>query len=219
MANLLTKQQLLALKLISETELAKQFYFSEGTVLTYFYLQHRKSEDLDFFSLQEFDPQSIAVILKSLQQKLGFQTFDYQSSFNRNLFFLKFADGYVLKLEFTYYPFKQVEEPTLKEGLMVDSAIDIAVNKLFTIVQKPRGRDYFDLFALIKKYGYKIEQLRMLAKQKFDWHVDPLQLAARLNEADMHLDDPILTKGIERKEMTSFFEQAASKLKSEILEK
>jgi hypothetical protein len=27
---------------------------------------------------------------------------------------------------------------------------------------------------LIQKYGYDLEKLRMLAKQKFDWDIDPL---------------------------------------------
>lgn len=192
MASILTTQQEKALKLIATTPLAKQFYFSGGTVLAHYYLQHRKSEDLDFFNYQEFDPQEVTISIKSLQKKLGFKSFDFQSSFNRNLYFLRFSDEYILKLEFTYYPFIQIEQPILRDGLLVDSVIDIAANKVFTIVQKPRGRDYFDLYKIIDKYGFKLGDLRMKAKQKFDWDIDPLQLASRLNEVSQHLDDPII---------------------------
>ncbi len=218
MASILTKQQKLALKLIAQTQLASFFYFSGGTALAHYYLRHRKSEDLDFFCENEFDPQQITIILKSIQNKLKFNEFDFQNSFNRNLYFLKFDDNYVLKLEFTYYPFQQIEKPSKKDNLLIDSPIDIATNKLFTIVQKPRGRDYYDLYYLIDKYGYQIEDLRMKAKIKFDWHIDPLQLASRLNEVDLKLDDPILLKKINKKKLINFFQNEAIKLSKKILD-
>jgi len=217
MASILTNQQIQMLRLIADTELASSFYFSGGTALAYYYLQHRQSEDLDFFNEHEFDPQSVAITLKSLKKKLKFTSIDFQHSFNRNMFFVRFSKQHILKLEFTYYPFEQVEKPQLIDGLLVDSAIDIAVNKLFTISQKPRGRDYFDLYCLIQKYGYQLEQLRMMAKQKFDWHVDPLQLASRLNEVDNHLDDPIIMKKMQRHKLVKYFHQEALKFKSDIL--
>lgn len=218
MASILTPQQELALKLIATTDLTKNFYFSGGTALAHYYLQHRKSEDLDFFNELEFDPQSITVVLKSLQSKLGFESYDYQNSFNRNLYFLRFKEGYLLKLEFTFYPFQQVESPSRKNGLLVDSVVDIATNKLFTIAQKPRGRDYFDLFSIIQKYGYTTDKLRMFAKQKFDWHVDPLQLATRFDEVNLHLDDPILTEHVDIKAIITFFQNEAKAFQNQILE-
>src|SRR3989344_9309864 len=99
---ILTNEQRKTLDLFATTDLAKHFYFSDGTALAHFYLQHRKSEDLDFFNENEFDPSAIIVTLKSLQSKLGFTSFDYQSSFNRNLYFLKFKNKNILKFEFTY---------------------------------------------------------------------------------------------------------------------
>lgn len=218
MASILTPQQTKAIQLIATTPLAKQFYFSGGTALAHYYLQHRLSEDLDFFNMDEFNPQDITLVLKSLQPRLNFVAFDFQSSFNRNLFFLKFADQYTLKLEFTHYPFTQVELPTKKDGLLVDSVLDIATNKLFTIAQKPRGRDYFDLFCIIQKFHYSVENLRMLAKQKFDWDVDPLQLASKFHQVGQHLDDPFLVKDLNKKELAHFFRQEATKFKKQIVE-
>ncbi len=215
---ILTAEQIKALKSIAASPLSKHFYFSGGTALAHFYLQHRYSEDLDFFSEQEFDTQSVTVALKSIQPSLGFSSIDFQNSFNRNLYFLLFKSKKILKLEFTYFPFQQVEPPTSHNGLLVDSVVDIATNKLFTIVQNPRGRDYYDLFAIIKKYGFSLEQLRKLAKQKFDWHIDPLHMASRLHEVDQHLDDPILTKQIKRSELVLFFQHEALAFKDQILE-
>lgn len=61
MDSILTLQQELALTLIADTDLASHFYFSGGTALSHYYLQHRFSEDLDFFNHGDFDPQSVTV--------------------------------------------------------------------------------------------------------------------------------------------------------------
>ncbi len=217
MASILTKEQTLFLKLMPETPLAKQFYFSGGTALAYYYLQHRRSKDLDFFCQEEFLPQEVTAVLKFLQKKLVFKELDFQTSFNRNLYFLIFNPKKILKLEFTYFPFPQIEKPMLKDGLLIDSLLDIAVNKLFTIAQSPRGRDYFDLYFIIRKHQYSLDRLRLLAKRKFDWHIDPLQLASKLNQVDKHLDDPILTNQIDGSLISGFFKNQAKALKNEII--
>jgi len=219
MAQILTQEQIITLRTLATTELASRFYFSGGTALSYYYLHHRFSEDLDFFSVSEVDLQSIIVTLRSVQEKLHYASYDVQNSFNRNLFFLKFDNGSILKLEFTYYPFIQVEPPKFRGGLLVDSVLDIAVNKLFTIFQKARGRDYYDMYCILQKYNYTLERLRMLAKQKFDWDVDPLQLASKLYQVDQYTDDPILVKTLNRDQLISFFQREALNLDKEILDR
>jgi len=214
---ILTPIQDRTLQAFSSTSLAKQFYFTGGTALSHFYLQHRLSEDLDFFSQQEFSPQNITPILKKIQPQIKYQSIDFQTSFNRNIFHLRFNSRNFLKLEFTYFPFPQVKKPHQKQGLLVDSFLDIAVNKLFTISQKPRGRDYFDLYFIEQKKSFGLEKLRRLAKQKFDWHLDPLQLGSKLNQVDKYLDDPILTTKISTSKIKAFFKQASQKLKTDIL--
>lgn len=219
MAAILTTKQVKALQAITTSNLAKEFYFTGGTALSHYYLQHRLSEDLDFFRAEEFEVQGVHIALKSLKQLIGHNKIDFQVSMNRNLFFLHFPDDTVLKLEFTYYPFTQIEQTKKIDGLLVDSAIDIAINKLFTIVQTPRGRDYYDLYYLIKKYGYTIPKLRMLAKQKFDWHIDSLMLASQLDKASGFLDDPILINNGDKEKIFAYFETEAKELEGEIITK
>lgn len=123
----------------------------------------------------------------------------------------------MLKIEFTYYAFQQIEQPKKIDGLLIDSVIDIATNKLFTIAQKPRGRDYFDLYFIMQKYKFDFENLRMKAKLKFDWHIDPLQLASRFYEINTRLDDPIIESGFDKEKLINFFHSEAEKMKIEIL--
>lgn len=214
---ILTRSQKIFLEVFAKSCLTNSFYFSGGTALAHYYLKHRKSEDLDFFSTSEVDVGGISAFLKDSKNKLEYEFFDYQQSFNRNLFFLGYASDNVLKVEFTYYPFEQIEIPKRIDNILIDSLTDIAANKLFTLSQQPRGRDYFDLYAINAKKQIDFRQLRIQAKTKFDWHIDPLQLGSQLNRVDQLLDDPILTKKIDKKEVIKFFKDLAISFKTEIL--
>lgn len=49
--------------------------------------------------------------------------------------------------------------------MSIDSLKDIAVNKLFTIYQNPRGRDFYDIYFILKKQTeWSLEQLIKLAR-------------------------------------------------------
>ena len=177
--SVLTKNQKLFLGLFSKDKnLFNVFYLTGGTALAEFYVPYRYSDDLDFFSEIEVDTQAVLSSIKKYKKTLKYKTVEFNTSYNRNLFFLNFGD-YVLKVEFTYFPFPQIERIKIINGLVVDSSLDIAVNKLFTIYQKPRSRDFMDLYMLIKKYGYNIKDLTSKAKSKFDWHVDPIKLGTQ----------------------------------------
>lgn len=98
---ILTNKQQSLLNLISQQEdIKSNFYLSGGTALSEYYLYHRLSEDLDFFSFDEINPLDIQVALKKIQDQAGINKIDFQKSFNRNLFFLHFKDE-VIKTEFT----------------------------------------------------------------------------------------------------------------------
>jgi len=70
----LTDEQKKFLEFFKKTPLLnKSFYFSGGTALSEFYLQHRFSEDLDFFSENEFNPLDVTNLLKQGKTKIGYQ--------------------------------------------------------------------------------------------------------------------------------------------------
>ncbi|MDO8618590.1 MAG: nucleotidyl transferase AbiEii/AbiGii toxin family protein [Candidatus Daviesbacteria bacterium] len=217
-STILTKTQLNFLKLLGEQSFSKKFYLSGGTALAGFYIPYRYSEDLDFFSEEEIQVDEIIAFLKSIKDKLGFEDMDFNTSFNRNLFFLKFRNE-VLKLEFTYYPFKQLNNSKEEFGIKIDSIEDIAINKLFTIYQNPRSRDFMDLYMIIKKYDFAIEDLIKKAKVKFDWHVDSLKLGTQFLLAEELKDYPNLIEELNEKDWQDFFRDEARKLGHEVIEK
>ena len=216
MVEILTKDQVAVLLLIGKNpSMTKQFYLTGGTPLAAFYLQHRYSEDLDFFSEEEIDPAALNVFFRDTKQELGFTSIDFQSSLNRNLFFLQFESG-VLKMEFTYFPFPRIEHGAKEYGIELDSLLDIAVNKLFTIYQRTKARDYIDLYLICQKAGFTISDLIMKAKAKFDWHIDPVQLGTQFVKAEEAPDYPRLLIELDPRVWKVFFLEEAIKLKTDI---
>lgn len=200
----------------SDKSLCRSFYLTGGTALAEYYLKHRLSEDLDFFSEQEFDPQAISVFFAKNKKTLGIKKVDFQQSFNRNLFFLYLKND-VIKTEFTYFPFLRIEKKAKENNLFIDSLNDIAVNKLFTIYQKPRSRDFIDLYLILKKTGWRIEDLVKKAKIKFDWHIDYLQLGSQFLLAEKVKDFPRMLAKLENKTWQKFFLEQAKKFSPKIL--
>lgn len=215
--DILTKNQIAVLGKIGGDEfLAKNFYLTGGTALAAFYLRHRYSEDLDFFSEKEFDVSGINVFFNQAKGDLGIKKIDFQQSYNRNLFFLYFG-AEALKTEFTFFPFPRVEKGLKEYGIEVDSALDIAVNKLFTIYQRTQARDYIDLYFLCREKNFAIRDLIKKAKIKFDWHIDPMQLGTQFIKAAQVPDYPRMIKKIPDKEWQDFFIAEAKKIKNEII--
>lgn len=216
--SILSANQKKLLAVISENqEICRSFYLTGGTALAEYHLQHRLSEDLDFFSEQEVEPQSIYIFLKSIAKKCNLKKIDSQSSFNRNLFFLYLIDDDIIKTEFTYYPFPRIEKKIKIGSLFVDSILDIAVNKLFTIYQKPRSRDFIDLYLIVKKEKLTIAELVKKAKIKFDWHIDYLQLAGQFCQATEVKDYPKMMIKLDDAVWHDYFISEAKKLKTNIL--
>ena len=214
--NILTPKQVLFLELFNKSPFVHAFYLSGGTALCGFYIPYRYSDDLDFFSIEEFDAQEILFWLKSVKNQLGFTALDIQTSFNRNLIFLEFNDE-ILKTEFTYYPFTTKHSEMYKK-IRIDSIEDIALNKLFTIYQNPRLRDYMDLYMIMQKEKYSFSQLSRDARIKFDWHIDPVQLGSRLLQVKVRKDVPSAIDHFDFEGMEKFYLGIARELGSKILE-
>ncbi len=217
-STILTKRQQLVLSLLfKEDDIKNHFYLTGGTTLSEYYLKHRYSEDLDFFSDEEVIPSAIQVVLKKIQKQSGFIKTDYQQSYNRNLFYLHFPDKEVIKTEFTYYPFTKIEASKVIGNIIIDSLLDIAVNKAFTIYQNPRGRDFIDLYFIIKKEHWGFGELLKKTRVKFDTHIDPLQLAQQIIKVNELKDNPRMISDYSKEEMLEFWNGEVLKLKKQTL--
>ena len=211
--SILTGNQKKILELIANDQtIAGSFYLSGGTALAEYYLSHRLSEDLDFFSEEEFEPNVISVFFKKISQKADIQSVSYEQSFNRNLFFLQVGKDQI-KTEFTYFPFTRIEQGKKIGKLSIDSLLDIAVNKVFTIYQKPRVRDFIDLYTILQKEkDWDVDGLVKKAQIKFDTFVDAIQLGGQFTKAETLNDYPTMLKPLTEKEWQRFFLDEAKRL-------
>lgn len=213
---ILTAIQQKALSYIaSDTVVNNNFYLSGGTALTAYYLHHRLSEDLDFFSESEIDITWLNALSKKIKSTIGASNKDIQQSFNRNLVFFTIGKS-ILKTEFTYFPFTQVEKPMISNKLRVDSLLDIAVNKFFTIYQKPASRHFIDLYCILQESEIRWENVAKLARIKFDTVIDPLQLGSQLITANTIGQLPHMIKPVKEVVWRSYFLNKAKELKGDI---
>lgn len=216
--SILTLHQREVLEILSkENYFTRRYYLAGGTALAEFYLKHRLSEDLDLFTEKaEVDFPIVARFFEQNSKHLRIVKTDTRNVFGLYNFFLHFSDGEVLKVDFNYYPFPRIEKGRRFGGLEIESMYDIAVDKIHTIVLKPRARDYIDLYFIVKEKNYDFYSLLMQAKAKFDWDLSSVELGSRLMEASETTDYPRMLKAIDHTEWKGFFMEEARKLKKDI---
>ncbi len=219
--SILTFPQRQILNLVAGTPyFVERFYLAGGTALSEFYLKHRISEDLDFFSEnQEVNQFYIIRFFESKKRLLKLEKIETKRVLGLVSLFFHFADKSVLKIDFNYYPFPRMEKGLKYKGFEIESIYDIAVDKVHTIALNPRARDYIDIYFIIKEKKYDFERLILDAKAKFDWDISPIDLGARLIEGSKLSDYPRMLVDIDHNEWKEFFIKEAMKLKKEIFKR
>lgn len=216
--SILTFHQRKVLEIISnEKYFTQRFYLAGGTALAEFYLKHRISEDLDFFTeKQEINLIPIIRFFENKSKTLKLKKIETKKVLGLHSFFLHFQDKAILKVDFSYYPFPRIEKGVKFKNLEIESIYDIGVDKVHTVVLKPRARDFIDIYFIIKEKKYSFEELLMQAKAKFDWDITLIELGARLIEASKLTDYPRMLRKINHQQWKDFFIKEAKKLKKEI---
>lgn len=164
----LTKGQKIALDLLAKSPVRDTFYWTGGTLLAVYYLHHRFSKDLDFFSEKPFNIHEVTKFIEELKEKGDFKTVSYQKIFDRYEFILKNKEQ--LRIEFVWY---NHEKKTLKMrrrrylGVFIDSLEDIAANKVMALMDRNEAKDLFDIYFLITKAKFAPKKLLQLMKKKF----------------------------------------------------
>lgn len=216
--DLLTSKQFDFLELtVKEKQITKRFYLTGGSTLSAFYLNHRLSKDLDFFSeKEEVPPKIVEAFLKKISSQLGIVKTERSQFLGLFSYYLIYSDKESLKVDFSYYPFPRIKKGKIYKGLEIASIYDIAVDKLHTLFMKPRDRDYVDLYFILKEKNYPVKKLILDAKAKFDWDIDKLNLAAQFLRVKDFEEILEMKKPFKRNEMENFFLNEAKKLKKEI---
>lgn len=214
---MLSERQLMFLeKFKGSGFLVNNFYLTSGAALGEFYLRHRKTQGLDFFSEKDFSLLDIDLFFNDVKSKLGIQNIDFEQGYKRNFFFLHFPEE-VIKIEFTCFPFPRLERGTTELGVQIDSLADIAANKVFSVYQRTKAEDFIDLFFVCKEKGILFRDLIFKTRTKFGWQFDPVQLGTKLLAVKEVMDYPMTIKEFSQSDLEQFFIDEAVKLKDEVL--
>ena len=203
----------------AESYLTQRYYWTGGTVLSEIYLHHRNSEDIDLFTeKEEVHLPSIKDFVSISGAKLGAKGISYTRFLGLHTFVFSFSNDSQLKVDFNYYPFPRINTNRKWEKINIDSVEDIAVNKVHTISVRPRSRDFIDLYFLLKdkKWGLSLPRLVSLAKAKFDWDINPLQMGENLAKVLTVKDLPRMLVPFNQKEMENFLLNLAKSLDNDI---
>lgn len=219
---ILTDLQKTILKLFVTLPDKESFYLTGGTALSAFFLRHRKSHDLDFFTNTEeiIVPftQKLETLLKNEKFKVerlrGFHSF-VELSINST------DDSTVIHFALDS-PFR-FEQPSDSEeivGLKIDRLIDIATNKLLALFGRAALRDFIDIYFLANEHFSKNELIEKSSKKDpgFDFYWLGVAME-RINDfpddsPDMHL----LIRPCTMKELKEFFSIWRKEIRRELME-
>lgn len=167
----LNKLQKKALTLLANSPLREKFYWTGGTLLAFYYLKHRRSLDIDFFSEEKFSFKEINSWVQQFKKEAGFKKVAYQKIFDRYEFLFK--NKGIFRIEFVYYNQgrKTLKKRTRFLGIYVDSLEDIAANKTMALIDRNEPKDLFDIYFLLTQKGFTPQKLLKLTRQKFGMEV------------------------------------------------
>jgi hypothetical protein len=174
------------------------FYLTGGTALGRFYLDHRFSEDLDFFvnNNKNFHPlvKNIEKVLFSNFQVLKNQTLIYDD-------FVRYyieEEERILKIEFVNDVPYRCGLPNIYDHGLIDTPLNILANKLTAIIGRDEPKDVIDIYFIAKSYKFnwlkifteaknkaiineidveqRIRSFPVLLFQEADWQILPLDI-------------------------------------------
>lgn len=203
-------------KFADSPKLVEQFYFTGGTALSAVYLHHRESEDLDFFSKTEFDYSLTELFIEEIAKAEKAQVRLTEVEQTRVYQLIK-ANKTIIKIDFAYYPYQQLEQGLIVQGVRIDSLLDIATNKLQTIVSRSEVKDFVDLYFLLKQFT--LWDLIYAVRKKFNKEIDLVWLAADFLKVEEFDYLPKMVAQLNLPDLKEFYREQAIKLGAKIVKK
>lgn len=201
-----------------DTNESETFYLSGGTALANFYLHHRYSDDLDFFTRSEntvAEVESrvtravnlIGLVIDRIERRPGFSQFFLAGD--------PVTEHRLVKLDVAQDPEPYPAPPLRFDRVLVDALLSIAVNKL-AIVTRDEAKDYVDLYVILQETSHHLTDLIPLAKQKLpgldEWAIaDKFRRVRNLRNVAEFLTS-YMVKPVDWRALVQFYEDRAEEL-------
>jgi hypothetical protein len=206
------RQREVLLRLLTHPTIEQSFFLTGGTALAVFYLYHRVSNDLDFFTLAP-------VSLSELDYWIRAQWTRACSKIKEGPSFLSFLIDET-KVEFVLDPLSNNDNRATAEfknrrHLRVDNLRNIVSNKLGAIVSRQEPKDFVDFYFLNKRDpNLDLEATYQDAKRKDAIFDDPPTAAFQLEEGLALIREkptllPEIRKEFDRKKFLDYFVKLA----------
>jgi len=208
------------LNCLREIPEAIAFYLTGGTALSAFYLHHRKSNDLDFFTTTEELILPFSLKIEQTLKAKGFRTERARGFRSFVELFVHSPEGSTIIHIALDSPFRFEQPRDIKDfpGLKVDSLIDIASNKILTLFGRATLRDFVDVYFLIKE---RLTKSELIEKAKIkDPGFDLYWLGVAFDRVNDFSDDSpemlLLIKPCSIEELRIFFNEWRREIYREI---
>ena len=184
----LSQEQLLALDRIARLAQAKDLHLVGGSAIAV-YFGHRRSEDLDLFSLVP------DVDLHAVRASLAVSVPTLVVRGETDVMLKVAADGAII--DFVRYPYAPLEPPTPGPGgVLLASVRDLGAMKLSAIATRGLRRDFWDAFVMAKS-GHSLAEMAADFRMKFGREASDLYHVIRaLTYFDDAEADPIFPRGM-----------------------
>ena len=187
------------------------FYLTGGTALSKFYLGHRRSNDLDFFTSEEELIQPFSLKIEEALKKAGFNV-ERKRGFHSfvELTVSAHSESTIIHLALdSPYRLDSIVMAEEFPGLRIDSLRDIAANKLLAIFGRAMLRDFVDVLFLVRE-KFEKNDLILMAKKK-DPGFDLYWLATAFERVrEFSADSPetlLLVKPCSIEALSAFFDE------------
>ncbi|SHG43589.1 Nucleotidyl transferase AbiEii toxin, Type IV TA system [Thermosyntropha lipolytica DSM 11003] len=177
----LTHETLICLENISKSKVLEEkgFYLAGGTGLA-LQLGHRLSEDLDFFTTQNFSSSEIISRFKEQEVKIIDEAPDTLHLLFKNQ-----------KISFFYYPYPPLYSFAFFPNCPIANYLDIATMKLIAISQRGAKKDFIDLYFIITKKNLSLSLLFTLLEKKYPVKYSKLHILRSLTFFEDAEGDPM----------------------------
>ena len=189
---------------LSKSSLRDKFFLTGGTALAAFYLYHRYSEDMDFFTEIEGEVGRIVPLVKDIVQEIG-ATIDIRREYETFLECSLTKENERIRLDFAQdIPYRlQSLIQKAPYNIFVDNELDMACNKLSALFDRYEAKDFVDLYCLSKEFMdfweiYKNARKKHIGMEEY-W------LAVSLKGVDKIEVFPRMIKPVTIDELKEFF--------------
>ena len=188
------------------------FYLSGGAALGGFYLEHRRSLDLDLFTPERDVVEQVARLLRSIVTDNGWTLTELQTGPGLRRFSVSRGDEQTL-VDVIHEPVPQevelADKPT--DGVIrYDALEDLVANKLGALLGRGDVKDLVDLYFLSEDGVDVISHLPAALRK--DGGMDPTTLAWVARDTPTNVDDLLLLRAVSSEQLEHFRDDFVAKL-------